>query len=110
MVGDAVIRTGEPIMVELGPGLMSRFADPLQQPLTLQAHNGNNNARVYLQSSNQADHLDRTKLWTFSPARIHVRYVSRDPIPHPRHSRQNEILPLFDSSDKKFRVGMSSER
>ena len=64
MVGEPVVDTGEPLSVELGPGLLSSIYDGVQRPLpVLMEKSGDFIARgIY------APGLDRQKKWDFVPA------------------------------------------
>ncbi|HWQ77821.1 MAG TPA: V-type ATP synthase subunit A [Anaerovoracaceae bacterium] len=62
--GEPVVTTGEPLSVELGPGLVGTMYDGIQRPLeTIRAMVGSNITRGI-----QADALDRTKKWAFVSA------------------------------------------
>lgn len=37
-IGDPVLRTGKPLSVELGPGIMGSIYDGIQRPLEVYAH------------------------------------------------------------------------
>jgi V/A-type H+-transporting ATPase subunit A len=62
--GEPVVTTGEPLSVELGPGLVGTIYDGIQRPLeTIRAMAGSNITRGI-----RAHALDRTKKWAFVPA------------------------------------------
>ncbi len=62
--GDEVFSEGEPLCVELGPGLVSNIYDGIQRPLEeLYQHFGTN-----LPKGAVLPALDREKLWEFVPA------------------------------------------
>ena len=62
--GEPVESTGEPLSVELGPGLMGEIYDGIQRPLEkLRARSGDN-----LQRGVAVPALDRQKQWEFVPA------------------------------------------
>jgi V/A-type H+-transporting ATPase subunit A len=63
MVGDVVESTEGPLMVELGPGLLTSIYDGVQRPLPEIAKTGDFIARGTVVSA-----LDRDKLWSFTPA------------------------------------------
>ncbi len=63
MVGDVVESTEGPLMVELGPGLLSSIYDGVQRPLPEIAKTGDFIARGTVVSA-----LDREKLWKFTPS------------------------------------------
>ncbi|OBT68894.1 V-type ATPase, A subunit [Pseudogymnoascus sp. 23342-1-I1] len=63
-VGDPAIRTGKPLSVELGPGLMETIYDGIQRPLKSIAELSNS---IYIPRGISAPALDRTKLWEFKP-------------------------------------------
>ena len=61
--GEAVETTGEPLSVELGPGLIGSIFDGIQRPLVeIMKIAGNN-----LQRGIEVPALDREKKWKFSP-------------------------------------------
>ena len=62
--GEPVVSTGEPLSVELGPGLIQGIFDGIQRPLEkIRELAGNNLARGI-----EVPALDREKLWHFVPA------------------------------------------
>src|SRR5699024_1610475 len=61
--GEPVYTTGEPLSVELGPGLITAMFDGILRPLeTLQEKAGD-----YLTRGVDVPSLDRDKKWTFNP-------------------------------------------
>ena len=62
-VGDQVESTEGPLMVELGPGLLSSIYDGVQRPLPIVAEQSGD----YIERGTVASALDREKLWTFTP-------------------------------------------
>ena len=61
--GDAVVSMGEPLSVELGPGLLTNIFDGIQRPLeTLRVRYGAN-----LTKGADEPALDRSKTWEFVP-------------------------------------------
>lgn len=68
-VGDPVLRTGKPLSVELGPGLMETIYDGIQRPLKdikdkLQS--------IYIPRGIDAPALSRTKQYDFKPGSVSV--------------------------------------
>ncbi|KAF7939679.1 hypothetical protein EAE99_001484 [Botrytis elliptica] len=63
-VGDPVVRTGKPLSVELGPGLMETIYDGIQRPLKAIADNSNS---IYIPRGISAPALNREKDWDFKP-------------------------------------------
>ncbi|KAE9364324.1 vacuolar ATP synthase catalytic subunit A [Stipitochalara longipes BDJ] len=63
-VGDPVIRTGKPLSVELGPGLMETIYDGIQRPLKDIADKSNS---IYIPRGISAPALNREKSWDFKP-------------------------------------------
>ncbi len=62
--GDEVISTGEPLSVELGPGLLTSIYDGVQRPLdVIRDKHGN-----YIARGVEEPGLSRTALWPFHPA------------------------------------------
>ena len=70
-VGDKVISTGEPLSVELAPGLIGGIYDGIQRPLEkiVQLY-GDRITRGL-----KVDHIDREKLWVFKPTKKVGDYV-----------------------------------
>ena len=70
-VGDKVISTGEPLSVELAPGLIGGIYDGIQRPLEkiVQLY-GDRITRGL-----KVDHIDREKLWAFKPTKKVGDYV-----------------------------------
>jgi len=61
--GEEVLNTGDPLQVELGPGLLSSIYDGVQRPLpVLMAKMGD-----FVKRGAQAAGLDREKKWRFTP-------------------------------------------
>ncbi|UUX33646.1 V-type ATP synthase subunit A [Fundicoccus culcitae] len=61
--GEPVVITGEPLSVELGPGMVSNMFDGIQRPLeAFRLKTGND----YLDRGVAIDPLDRDKKWTFT--------------------------------------------
>lgn len=68
-VGDPVTRTGEPLSVELGPGLMETIYDGIQRPLkAIQEKSGS----IYIPRGIDAPALDRVKKYAFTPGPLKV--------------------------------------
>ncbi|MCM8820380.1 MAG: hypothetical protein NC932_00290, partial [Candidatus Omnitrophica bacterium] len=61
-VGDPVFGTGIPLIVELGPGLLSNIFDGIQRPLSRLGEKGD-----FIIKGTQIHPLDRDKKWQFSP-------------------------------------------
>lgn len=60
-VGDPVVTTGEPLSVELGPGILSTIFDGIQRPLkSLEEKSG-----YFLKRGVEVNSLDRSKKWEF---------------------------------------------
>jgi V/A-type H+/Na+-transporting ATPase subunit A len=61
--GAPIRRTGAPLSVWLGPGLVGNIYDGIQRPLPgIQAHSG-----AWIRRGEKVDPLDTTKRWTFLP-------------------------------------------
>lgn len=68
-VGDPVLRTGKPLSVELGPGLMENIYDGIQRPLkTIQEKSQS----IYIPRGINTQALDRELRWDFNPAKFKV--------------------------------------
>jgi V/A-type H+-transporting ATPase subunit A len=61
--GEAVERTGKPLSVELGPGLVNQFFDGTQRPLPVLLER----AGAFIRRGVTAPALDRKKKWKFTP-------------------------------------------
>ena len=62
--GEIVERTGKPLSVELGPGLVNQFFDGTQRPLPFLLEKGG----AFIRRGITAPALDRKKKWEFTPA------------------------------------------
>ncbi|MGA8857682.1 MAG: V-type ATP synthase subunit A [Candidatus Bathyarchaeia archaeon] len=62
--GEIVERTGKPLSVELGPGLVNQFFDGTQRPLPFLLEKGG----PFIRRGITAPALDRKKKWEFTPA------------------------------------------
>lgn len=61
--GDPVYTTGEPLSVELGPGLLEAMFDGIQRPLEeFRAKSGD-----FMTRGTKVDNLNREKKWAFNP-------------------------------------------
>ncbi|KZS99279.1 V-type ATPase [Sistotremastrum niveocremeum HHB9708] len=68
-VGDPVLRTGKPLSVELGPGLMGNIVDGIQRPLrSIQELSKS----IYIPRGINTDALDRFAKWEFTPTNYKV--------------------------------------
>ena len=64
-VGDPVTRTGKPLSVQLGPGIMNQIFDGIQRPLeVIQKQAGT----VFIPRGIDVIALDMAKMWPFKPA------------------------------------------
>ncbi|XP_014667614.1 PREDICTED: V-type proton ATPase catalytic subunit A [Priapulus caudatus] len=68
-VGDPVLRTGKPLSVELGPGIMDSIFDGIQRPLR---EIGILTDSIYIPKGVTTTALDRTKKWNFDPINVKV--------------------------------------
>ena len=68
-VGDGVERTGKPLSVELGPGLLSTIFDGIQRPLKQIAINSGD---VFIPRGVDVPALDRKKSYEFKPSKVKV--------------------------------------
>lgn len=68
-VGDGVERTGKPLSVELGPGLLSTIFDGIQRPLKQIAINSGD---VFIPRGVDVPALDRKKAYEFKPSKVKV--------------------------------------
>ncbi|SCU91975.1 LADA_0F13388g1_1 [Lachancea dasiensis] len=65
-VGDPVLRTGKPLSVELGPGLMETIYDGIQRPLKAIKDKAQS---IYIPRGINAPALSRDVKWQFKPAK-----------------------------------------
>jgi V-type H+-transporting ATPase subunit A len=63
-VGDPVLRTGKPLSIELGPGILESIFDGIQRPLEVIADLTQN---IYIPRGVNVNSLSRTKKWNFTP-------------------------------------------
>nr|CAD2124813.1 unnamed protein product [Meloidogyne enterolobii] len=63
-IGDPVLRTGKPLSVELGPGIMGSIFDGIQRPLHDIAQMTQS---IYIPKGINTNALSRTKQWEFIP-------------------------------------------
>jgi V-type H+-transporting ATPase subunit A len=68
-IGDPVTRTGNPLQVELGPGIMNNIFDGIQRPLEQIAINANS---VFVPRGVNCQALDHVKEWDYIPTDIKV--------------------------------------
>merc|ERR1712002_527866 len=63
-VGDPVVKTGKPLSVELGPGIMGNIYDGIQRPLQ---EIGEITQSIYIPKGVSTPALSRSKAWEFHP-------------------------------------------
>lgn len=68
-VGDPVLRTGKPLSVELGPGIMGSIFDGIQRPLK---DINESTQSIYIPKGINVPALSRTQKWEFNPMSIKV--------------------------------------
>jgi V-type H+-transporting ATPase subunit A len=68
-VGDPVLRTGKPLSVELGPGIMGSIFDGIQRPLK---DINEISESIYIPKGVNIPALARQTTWDFSPLNIKV--------------------------------------
>ena len=68
-VGDPVLRTGKPLSVELGPGIMGNIFDGIQRPLQSIAEISNS---IFIPRGINTNALSRDKKWNFKPSGFRV--------------------------------------
>lgn len=69
VVGDPVLRTGKPLSVELGPGIMGCIFDGIQRPLQNIAEVSKS---IFIPKGINTEALDRKKPWPFVPTGFKV--------------------------------------
>ncbi|WP_040194319.1 V-type ATP synthase subunit A [Clostridium culturomicium] len=62
--GDPVVTTGEPLSIELGPGLIEAMFDGIQRPLNAMQKAANSH---FLKRGIAVTSLDRSRVWDFKP-------------------------------------------
>lgn len=62
--GDPVVTTGEPLSIELGPGLIEAMFDGIQRPLNAMQKAANS---PFLKKGIAVTSLDRSRVWDFKP-------------------------------------------
>ena len=70
-VGDPIIRTGKPLSVELGPGLLTTIFDGIQRPLKAIALDSKD---VFIPRGVDVPALDRKRAYEFEPGKVKVVY------------------------------------
>lgn len=65
-VGDPVLRTGKPLSVELGPGIMNSIFDGIQRPLEDIAQL---TSSIYIPKGINIHALSHSKRWHFVPSK-----------------------------------------
>ncbi len=66
-VGDPVLKTGSPLAVQLGPGLLSQIFDGIQRPLKVISEISGS---VYVPRGVDVPSLDMKKEWSFNPSKL----------------------------------------
>ena len=66
-VGDPVLKTGSPLAVQLGPGLLSQIFDGIQRPLKVISELSGS---VYVPRGVDVPSLDMKKEWSFNPSKL----------------------------------------
>lgn len=72
-VGDPVLRTGKPLSVELGPGIMGSIFDGIQRPLKDICDMSES---IYIPKGVNVPSLSRSQRWEFNPTNIKVSACS----------------------------------
>ena len=98
-VGDKVVSTGEPLSVELAPGIIGGIYDGIQRPLeTIVEKYGDRITRGL-----RVNKIDREKLWNFVPTKKVGDYVEAgDPIGYVKETAivEHKILVPFGVSGR----------
>lgn len=66
-IGDPVLRTGKPLSVELGPGIMTAIFDGIQRPLKDIAELTQS---IYIPKGVNVAALSRDTKWDFTPSKV----------------------------------------
>jgi V-type H+-transporting ATPase subunit A len=72
-IGDPVLRTGKPLSVELGPGIMGNIFDGIQRPLK---DISDMTESIYIPRGVNVYSLSRDNLWYFEPTKDFKVYCS----------------------------------
>lgn len=64
-VGDPVLRTMEPLSIELGPGILTQIFDGIQRPLEVIARESKS---IYVPRGVDIPPLDSSRVWQFVPS------------------------------------------
>lgn len=64
--GDPILRTGQPLSVDLGPGILETIFDGIQRPLESIANIAQN---VFIPRGIELPNLDENKMWDFTPSK-----------------------------------------
>lgn len=72
-VGDPVLRTGKPLSVELGPGIMESIFDGIQRPLK---DINELTQSIYIPRGVNTPSLSVTAEWDFKPSNIRVTILN----------------------------------
>lgn len=73
-VGDPVLRTGKPLSVELGPGILGSIFDGIQRPLK---DINELTQSIYIPKGVNTPSLSRVIDWEFNPLNVKVSGESR---------------------------------
>lgn len=68
-VGDPVLRSGNPLSVELGPGILETIFDGIQRPLKTIAERSQS---VFVPRGVDVPCLDQDKMWDFTPSQLKI--------------------------------------
>lgn len=68
-VGDPVLRTGKPLSVELGPGILGSIFDGIQRPLK---DINELTQSIYIPKGVNIPALSRTAKWDFNPSHVKI--------------------------------------
>ena len=74
-VGDPVLKTGKPLSVELGPGIMGSIFDGIQRPLK---DINELTESIYIPRGVNTKSLSRTEQWDFMPSELKVSVIVRN--------------------------------
>ena len=88
-VGDPVLRTGKPLSVELGPGILESIFDGIQRPLEVIAAMTQN---IYIPRGVNVNSLDRTKKWHFTPINKKVHALGTVIQRHMTHAQVGDLI------------------
>lgn len=88
-VGDPVLRTGKPLSVELGPGILGSIFDGIQRPLK---DINELTQSIYIPKGVNVPSLGRDVSWEFNPLNVKVRNKNISQLLNKLINRKNLVV------------------